>query len=369
MGKTAPSAPTLNAHLRQVQPYPPGKPIEDVKREFGLDEVVKLASNENPLGPSPRALKAMAEVAAEMHIYPDGNGYYLKQALAKHLGVDPSELMLGNGSDELSGFLAQAYLNRKRGLVTSNYAFVRYRMAAELVDAPVQLVPMKDMRHDIKAIARAAAKDCGIVALDVPCNPTGTILTTAEVEWLLKHIPADTILLLDQAYYEYCADTPDYPDGIALRRKWPNLVATRTFSKAYGLAGLRIGYGVARPEIVTDIDRVRPPFNTSRIAQVAAIAALGDAAHLRRSVRANQKGKEQLQKGFDRLGIRWWPTHANFILADVSRDCREVFVELQKLGVITRPMAGYGLTTCLRISIGTTDENRKCLAALKQVLA
>jgi histidinol-phosphate aminotransferase len=208
-----------------------------------------------------------------------------------------------------------------------------------------------------------------MVALDVPCNPTGGSLAASEVVWLLKRLPARTILLLDQAYYEYAASEPGYPDGMKLAARWPNLVVTRTFSKAYGLAGLRIGYAVARPEIVRDLDRVRPPFNTNRMAQAAAIAALGDGAHLRRSIAANARGMAQLQKGFDRLKIKHWPSSANFILADLGRDARPVFVEMQKNGVITRPMSGYGLTSCLRISIGTAAENRKCLAALKRYLA
>jgi histidinol-phosphate aminotransferase len=367
-GKTAPP-PRLNPHLKRLIPYPPGRPIEEVQREFGLSDVVKLASNENPLGPSPHALKAMAKSAGKMHFYPDGNGFYLKQAIADRLGVPAECLTLGNGSDEITGFLAQAFLGPRRGLVTGNYAFVRYRMAAELVRAPVTLVPMKNMRHDVRAIARAVKSTTAMVCLDVPCNPTGGSLTTREVVWLLNRLPTRAILLLDQAYYEYCAAEPDYPDGVALRRDWPNLVVTRTFSKAYGLAGLRIGYALARPEIVTDLDRIRPPFNTNRMAQAAALAALADAPHIRRSVRVNDAGRRQLERGFDKLGVRRWPTHANFILCDVGRDGRRVFVELQKRGVIVRPMTGYGLTTCLRVSIGTTAENRKCLDALAAVLA
>jgi histidinol-phosphate aminotransferase len=253
--------------------------------------------------------------------------------------------------------------------VTSNYAFVRYRMAAELVGAPVALVPMKAMRHDVKAIARATSSATGMICLDIPCNPTGGMLTTQELEWLLRHVPATTVVLLDQAYYEFCAGQPGCPDGVALAAKWPNLVVTRTFSKAYGLAGLRVGYGLARPEIVADVDRVRPPFNVSRVAQAAALAALGDQAYVRRCVRVNARGLEQLAKGLDRLGLRRWPSHANFILVDLGRLAGPVFLAMQKRGVIARPMAGYGLATCLRISVGTPVENRKCLAALRAALA
>ncbi|MEN6624806.1 MAG: histidinol-phosphate transaminase [Candidatus Sumerlaeia bacterium] len=361
--------PAINPHLTKLQPYPPGKPIEDVKREFGLDDVVKLASNENPLGPSPKALKAMADVATEMHLYPDGGAYYLRQALSKKLGVAADELILGNGSDEITLLLMIAYAGPGRELITSEYSFVRYRMEAELAGAPVKLVPMRDMKHDLRAIAAAVTRKTALICLDVPCNPTGSTVSKRELVRFLKAVPENVIVVLDQAYYEYAAGLDDeYPDGIALRSARPNLVVTRTFSKAYGLAGLRLGYAVTRPEIAQDVDRVRPPFNANRMVQAAGIAALNDAAHLRRSNETNRKGMAQLEKGFDKLGIRHWPSLANFILVDVKRDCREVFHELLKLGVVTRPMAGYGLKTHLRISIGTREENAKCLAAMKTVL-
>ncbi|MCE5230496.1 histidinol-phosphate transaminase [bacterium] len=361
--------PALNPHLMKLQPYPPGKPIEEVKREFGLDEVIKLASNENPLGPSPRAMKAMAAVAAEMHLYPDGAAFYLRDALAKKLSVSPNELILGNGSDEIALLLMLAYAGPTREVITSQYSFIRYLMEAELAGAPVTLVPMRDMRHDLKAIAAAVNKRTAMICLDVPCNPTGSTLTKRELTRFLDAVPQDVIILLDQAYFEYAAALdPDFPDGTTLRARRPNLVVTRTFSKAYGLAGLRLGYAIARPEIVTDVNRIRPPFNANRMVQAAGIAALGDAAFLRRATESNRRGMAQMVKGLDKLGIRHWPSVANFILTDVGRDCREVFTELLKLGVVTRPMAGYGLATHLRISIGTRAENAKCLAAMKTVL-
>ncbi len=373
MPKTASATvppPALNRHLRRLEAYPPGKPIEEVKREFGLDEVIKLASNENPLGPSPLALSAIAAAAGEMHLYPDGNGFYLRQALAARLGVPADELILGNGSDEIAMLLMLAYAGPRRGVVTSNYAFVRYRMEAELAGAPVTLVPMRDMRHDLKALAKAVDERTALVCLDLPCNPTGSSLGRRELERFIDALPAGVIVLLDQAYYEYAAALDEgYPDGLALRAGRPNLVVTRTFSKAYGLAGLRLGYAAARPEIVSDIDRLRPPFNTSRIAQAAALAALDDTKHLRRSIELNRRGLEQLTAGLEKLGLRVWPSLANFVLTDVGRDGRAVFTELLKRGVVTRPMAGYGLMTHLRISTGTRTENARCLKALKQVLA
>ncbi len=360
--------PHLHAYLERLLPYPPGKPIEEVQREFGVRDVIKLASNENPLGPSPRAMKAMARAAAEMHLYPDGAGYYLKQRLAGRLGIAPQELILGNGSDEITLFLAIAYLGPGLALMTSNYAFVRYRMAAELVNAPVTLVPMRDMTHDLKAMAQAIDTNTALICLDVPCNPTGTIVEARILTGFLRKVPKHIPVLLDQAYFEFAQGDPDYADGLALRAAFPNLIVTRTFSKAYGLAGLRIGYAVARPEIVNHLERVRPPFNANRMGQIAALAALDDAAHLRRTLSVNARGIKMLTRGFDRLGLRWWPSWANFILVDTGRDARALYVELLKHGVVTRPMGGYGLSTHLRISIGTPGENSRCLDALKAAL-
>lgn len=370
MAKQHVTPPVLNQHLRNLAPYPPGKPIEEVKREFGLDSVIKLASNENPLGPSPRAIKAMAAVAGEMNLYPDGAAFYLKQALAERLGIAPERIVLGNGSDEIMVFLAQAYLNPTRELITSTYSFVRYPMAAELAGAKCTLVPMNDMRHDLNALAKAVNPTTAMIVLDIPCNPTGTIVSRRELVRFLKKIPSEVMVVLDQAYFEFAAGDEDFPNGLDLFDTFPNLIVMRTFSKAYGLAGLRIGYAIARPEIVHDLERVRPPFNANRMSQAAALAALDDKAFLKRSVSVNARGLAQLEKGFKALGLKSWPSWANFILIDLGegRDCRQVFTALLKLGVVTRPMAGYGLTSYLRISVGTPEENKRCLAALKQVL-
>ena len=236
------------------------------------------------------------------------------------------------------------------------------------MNAPVTLVPMKDMVHDLKAILRAVDATTGLICLDTPCNPTGTIISARALTAFLRALPAHIPVLMDQAYFEFAQGDPDYSDGLALRTAFPNLIVTRTFSKAYGLAGLRIGYAVARPEIVNHLERIRPPFNVNRMGQAAALAALDDAAHLKRTNATNAKGMRTLTEGFDKLGIKHWPSHANFILVDTARDARTLYTELLKRGVVTRPMAGYGLNTHLRISIGTTAENKKCLAALKDCL-
>lgn len=361
----------LQSHLKELAAYPPGKPIEEVQREYGLDEVVKLASNENPLGPSPRALKAMAATQHEMNLYPDGGGYYLRQALAERLGVTPEEIVLGNGSDEITLFLALCYLGKGRSIVTSDLAFVRYRMAAQLTGARSILVPMKRFAHDTRALAAAVNRTTKILFVDNPCNPTGTMIGRTNLARLLREVPRRVLVVVDEAYYEYAREDPNYPDTLALRKKHPNLIVTRTFSKAYGLAGLRIGYGIAPAEVVRDLDRVRPPFNTNRMAQAAAAAALGDAAHLRRVVATNEQGKAYLAKEFSELGLRCVPTWGNFFLVDFGKRRRqggEVYEALLRKGVIARPMAGYGLGGHLRITIGKPSENRKLIRALKSIL-
>ncbi len=357
----------LHPHLKGLAPYPPGKPIEEVQREFGLKEVVKLASNENPLGPSPRAMKAMSRVADEMNLYPDGAGYYLKQGIAKKLSVTPEEIVLGNGSDEITLFLALCYLGKDRSIVTSNYAFIRYTMAATLMNARTKIVPMRDFRHDVAGIIKAVDKTTAIVFVDSPCNPTGAILTQSELETLLKKIPSHVLVVLDEAYYEFARADKSYPDSLALRKRYPNLIVTRTFSKAYGLAGLRIGYGIAPAAVTHDLDRVRPPFNTSRMAQAATLAALDDAAHLRRVIANNEKGKAQLNVALTRLGFRCLPSWGNFILAEVPKDCppgAELYASLLRKGVIVRPMDGYGLKRHVRVSIGLPRENKSLIRAL-----
>ncbi len=359
----------LHKHLANVAPYPPGKPIEEVQREFGLKEVIKLASNENPLGPSPKALKAMAAAAREMNLYPDGAGYYLKRGIAKRLGVGEDEIILGNGSDEITLFLALCYLGPGRSIVTSDYAFVRYRMAAELMNARAKLVPMRDFRHDTAALGKAVDDSTVLLFLDNPCNPTGAMTTRRELARLLADVPRRVLVVVDEAYYEYACGDADYPDTLALRRKHPNLIVTRTFSKAYGLAGLRIGYGIARKEVVADLERVRPPFNTNRMAQAAALAALSDSGHLKKSVANNEHGKKYLAGEFRKLGLRFIPTWANFILVDLSPrgiSGSELYEKLLRRGVIVRPMGGYGLKTFVRISIGTGEENRRLAEALKR---
>lgn len=368
----APYQTPLHPHLLSLEPYPPGKPIEEVQREYGLEEVIKLASNENPLGPSPKAQKAMAHAAAEMNLYPDGAGFYLKRALARKLGVTPREIVLGNGSDEITLFLALAYLGPRFSAVTSDLAFVRYRMAAQLVGAEATIVPMKRFRHDPAALAAAVQPSTRLIFIDNPCNPTGTIVNKSELARLLREIPERVLVVLDEAYHEYARHDPQYPDTLALRKKHPNLIVKRTFSKAYGLAGLRIGYGIAHPAVIEDLERVRPPFNANRMAQAAALAALEDTAWLGRVVRTNDEGKEQLAKLFKDVGLKAVPTWANFFLVDLSKTefaGMELYQALLEEGIIVRPMGGYGLERFVRISIGTRAENNKLAQVLTDLLS
>lgn len=376
--------PPLLRHLLSLQAYPPGKPIEEVQRETGLADVVKLASNENPLGPSPKAVAAMQAAAGEMNLYPDGGGFYLKRKLAAALtdalaartaspsaGVAPEEIVLGNGSDEITLFLALCYLEAGRSIVTSQYAFVRYRMAAQLAGAETKLVPMPDFRHDAAALAAAVDETTQLIFIDNPCNPTGAMMNAEELKSLLEAVPPRVLVVVDEAYYEFASDDEAYPDTLALREEFPNLIVTRTFSKAYGLAGLRIGYGIARPEVVRDLDRVRPPFNTNRMAQAAALAALDDTAHLERSLANNKKGMSYLADEFDSLGLTVVPSWGNFYLVDFSSTGQSgaaIAEALMARGIIIRPMAGYGLTSHARISIGTAEENERLIAELGEVI-
>lgn len=358
------------AHLKALLPYPPGRPIEEVQREFGLKSVIKIASNENPLGPSPKALAAMRKHARDVHLYPDGNAYYVRQALSRHLGVAPEQLVFGNGSDEVVIWLALTFLSPRESIVVSEHSFIRYQMAAQLVGARFKAVPLTNWCHDLPAMAKAVSKTTKMLFLANPENPLGTMVGRKEFERLLKAVPRRVMVVVDQAYFEY-VDAPDYFNGIDYLDENPNLVVLRTFSKAYGLAGLRLGYGVAHPELVTDVNRVRPPFNVNRPAQEAAIAALGDEAFLRRSIEVNNEGRHYLCDEFEKIGLKHIPSYTNFVLVNVATgdlDGSAVTQHLMRRGVIVRPMGGYGLPEYVRISVGLPKENARCIRELKKVL-
>ena len=354
--------------LEALQPYPPGKPVEEVQREYGLTDVVKLASNENPYGPSPMALAAISREAGDLHLYPESGCHYLRQKLAEKLDISPDYLLFGNGSDEVVAMLAMAYLEPEANIVCSDLAFIRYEMGATSMGASTKHVPMKDWRHDVDGLAAAVDANTRFVFLANPDNPVGSAVTAAEIDRLLAAVPSNVMVALDEAYYEYAAGWSDYPNSVALLQKYPNLVILRTFSKAYGLAGLRIGYGTAHPDVWDAVDRIRPPFNANRMAQAAAIAALDDTDHLRRTIEGNAAGREFLYSHLAQLSIEYVPSHANFVLMDLKRPAAPVYENLLRRGVIVRPMGMYKLPGHLRVSVGLPRENQIFIDALREVL-
>ena len=363
-------APPRPPHLFGLDAYEPGMPIEQVQRELGVSHVIKLASNENPLGPSPLALEAIAAVGASLHRYPDGPATSLREALAGRLGFQPSEVIIGNGSTDLIDLLARSFLGPEDNAVVSEGAFARFRQVVHARNGRARIVPMRASGHDLEAMAAAVDERTRLVYVANPNNPTGTWNRRSEVEALIESIPAETLLVLDQAYHEYaCAEEPDYPDGLDYVRSGAPVVVLRTFSKAYGLAGLRVGYGVAAREVIEAVDTVREPFNSNSLGQVAALAALEDVEHVRRGVELNREQKTRLEAELRRRGLGVLPSLANFLCLDTRRDAGEVFRRLLRKGVIVRPLRSYGLTTSLRVSIGTPEENGLFLRALDSVLA
>ena len=352
--------------LASLVPYQPGKPIEEVEREYGIRGSIKLASNENPLGPSPRALAALREALAGIHRYPDGGCFYLKQKLAAKLGVGTDQVILGNGSNEILELLARVFLRPGDDAVLSEQAFVVYASVVQAAAGIPRTVPLKGFTHDLEAILAAVRPSTKIVFLGNPNNPTGTIYRRAEFESFLAAIRKDVVIAADEAYAEYVED-PEYPRSLEYLGKGRLLVVLRTFSKIYGLAGLRVGYGIAPAEVVTALDRVRQPFNVNSLAQVAALAALDDEEHVAASRRANHEGKRLLAAEFDRLGFDHVPTEANFILVRVGEGAR-VVEDLLRQGVIIRPMAGYGFPEHVRVTVGTAEENQRFVAALEKTL-
>jgi len=347
-------------------PYSPGKPVEEVKRELGLDRITKLASNENVLGPSPAAVAAVREAAESVYLYPDGSWYSLTAALADKLAVPPEWILCGNGSDEIIHFLGLTFLNPGDEIIQGDPSFVRYEAAALLNQAGCRKVPLKDFTHDLTAMRAAVTDRTKLVFIASPNNPTGTINTKAEVDAFLADLPAHVITVFDEAYREY-VDSPDYPDTVDYVRENRSVMVLRTFSKAYALAGLRVGYGIAPPDLVGYVNQVREPFNVSSIAQAAAVASLRDDSQLARTREMNAAGKKYLYAEFEALGLAYVPTQANFVFVDVGRDAQEVFQALLRRGVIAR--AGLGLPTHLRVTIGRREDNERFIAALKEVLA
>jgi histidinol-phosphate aminotransferase len=357
---------TLNPVLQHLPVYQPGKPIEEVARELGLpaDDIIKLASNENPLGPSPLALAALEKALRSLHLYPDGSAFHLKQRLAKKLGIEPSNLILGNGSNEVLELVGHALIGAGVETIVSQYAFVVYPIVTVLFGGRLVVVPARNYGHDLPAMARAITARTRVVFLANPNNPTGTLAPAADLLRLIHEIPPEVLLVIDEAYIEYLDEPADLLPFVR-DAKMPNLLLVRTFSKIYGLAGLRIGYGIGHPDFIAALEKVREPFNVNTAAQVAALAALDDDEHVQRTRQNNAKGLDFYSNALPELGLEFIPSAANFILVRVG-DGQRVFVELQKRGVIVRPMGGYQLPEWVRISVGTLAENVRCVAALKE---
>ena len=360
--------PPANRNLADLPTYQPGRPIEEVARELGLPaaDIIKLASNENPLGPSPAALAAMQKVLANLNLYPDGNAFYLKQKLAEKLNLPPANLILGNGSNEIIEFVGHAYLAPGADAVVSQYCFAVYPLVTKLFGASLVSVPAKNYGHDLPAMLSAITPKTRVVFVANPNNPTGTVVPGKELEEFVRKIPPHALLVLDEAYIEFL-DSP--ADCLPLIREGTqaNLLLMRTFSKIFGLAGLRLGYGIAHPELVAVLEKARQPFNINSIAQAGALAALDDAAHIRRTRENNARGLQFFARAFRKMKLEFLPSSANFILVRVG-DGQRVFEEMQTHGVIVRPMGGYQLPEWIRITVGTPDQNERCLNVLKNAL-
>jgi histidinol-phosphate aminotransferase len=358
---------SLNPALSTLPVYQPGRPIEEVAREVGLppEGIIKLASNENPLGPSPRAVAAMERALLQLHLYPDGNAYYLKNKLAEKLGVESANLILGNGSNEIIEFVGHALMGPGVEVVASQYCFAVYPIVTRLFGANLVTVPAKDFGHDIPAMLKAITPRTRVIFVANPNNPTGTLAAREDIARLINDVPPHVLLVMDEAYIEFLDDPVDLLPFV--RRGKSNLLLMRTFSKIYGLAGLRLGYGIGAADLITALEKIRQPFNINALVQAAALAALDDAEHIARTRANNAAGLHLFQTALRKMKLACVPTGANFVLVKVG-DGQRVFSDLQRLGVITRPMASYDLPEYLRISIGTPEQNRRCLNALEQVL-
>ncbi|WP_026478140.1 histidinol-phosphate transaminase [Alkaliphilus transvaalensis] len=350
--------------IKDLVPYKPGKPIEDVKREYGLTEVTKLASNENPLGYSPKAKEAIERCLEELHLYPDGNITDLKDAIAKRFGVKASQVLPSSGSDEMVDIISKTFINPGDEVILADVTFPRYIQTCTMMGGTPVVVPLKDFAHDLDGMKAKISEKTKLIWLCNPNNPTGTMFSEDALNSFLDSVPSHVVVIYDEAYREYVT-RDDYPkDSTYLLDKYSNVIIMRTFSKAYGLAALRVGYTMASDEIINNLNKVRGPFNVNTIAQSAAIAALADDEFIKESYRVNAEGKEYLYKSFEEMGLWYAPSETNHIFFDAKKDCQELFTELQKRGMIIRPMYG----TYSRVSIGTMEQNELFIKLLKEVL-
>ncbi len=356
----------ISPDILKIRPYVPGKPVAEVKRELKLKKVIKLASNENSLGPSPKAIEAIKNHASYTHIYPDGAGYYLKKRLAKKFNVSQDNIILGNGSDEIVSLLTRFFIQREDQVIIGDPSFLMYKIYTQLSGGDIIFVPLKNFELNIPEMLKFVTPKVKIIFIASPNNPTGTIVKKKDIEDLFKFLPSSVLIVLDEAYHEYVED-PDYPQTLKWVKKGENLIILRTFSKIYGLAGLRIGYGIARKEIIDILNRTRSPFNVNSLAQVAALASLDDKEHLDRSKRLVKEGKKFLYQNLREIKVPFVPTQANFILVKTGEKTKEIIAELLKRGIIVRGMGSYNLPQYIRLTIGTQEENETFIRELQSI--
>jgi histidinol-phosphate aminotransferase len=356
-----------NPYIFKIKPYVSGKPIEEVKRELGLKSVIKLASNENPYPPSAKVLAAMVKAASGVNRYPDGGCFLLRRALARKLNVTEDQLIFGNGSDEIIVLGVKAFAGGGDEVIIAKPSFLIYEIASTLSGARVHQVPLKGFHYDLRAMKAKVNKRTKMIFIGNPDNPAGTYITAREAEDLLQSVPKSTVVFFDEAYFEF-VQADDYPDTLALMKKYPNVIVTRTFSKIYGLAGLRVGYGMASREIIDILNRLREPFNVNSVAQAAAVAALSDERYYRNLAKETQEQKQYLYRSLKLMGVDYQESFTNFILVHVVKDSSQIAQALLKKGVIVRDMAAWGLTGYVRVSIGKPSENKFFIKTLEEIL-
>jgi histidinol-phosphate aminotransferase len=357
----------IRPSLGNIKPYIPGKPVEEAERELNITGIIKLASNENPLGPSPKALEAVTKYAKDIYLYPDQGSFELTRLIAEYVGVEPGNIAVGNGSDELMLNAALSYISSGDEAIISLNTFSTYETVSKLMDASIVRVNLSNLTYDLGAMLKMTGPKTKMIFICNPNSPTGTIVTQKDLDSFMSKVPQDIIVLIDEAYMEY-ADSPDFPDSIKYVKANKNVIVTRTFSKIYGLAGLRVGYAVARPEIIKYLNLVRMPFSVNRLAQMAGAAALADKAHVTKSKKNNAEGVAYLYLELDKLGVSYLKTQANFIFIDIKDDADGMFLELMRKGVIIRPLTSFGLPGAIRVTVGTPEQNRKFIKALSEVL-
>jgi len=357
----------IRDNVFRIERYEPGMPLEVIKRELALEgEVSKLGSNENPLGPSPLAIEAIKKSLEESNLYPDDSCYDLKESLAGRLGISSKNLCIGNGTTELILLLGVAFLNPGETFIMSQSSFIMAKMVAQLMDSRLVEVPLKEYQHNLDAVLDEVTSDTKIVYFDNPMNPIGTMMTDQEFSEFMERIPEDILVVFDEAYFEY-VNKEGYPKSLKFIEQGKNAIVLRTFSKMYGLAGLRVGYCITKEDFVDAIEKVRPPFSVNRFAQIAAIAALEDKEHIERTKEINESGKKFLYENFEKMSVFYIPSETNFITIDLKKDAIKICDDLQKRGVIVRPLSMYGKPTFLRVTIGAEEQNKRFIEAFKQI--